>query len=462
MGGLGDVAASLPRALRRRGCRVTILLPFYGSIETEGLQLERSRLELSVPVDGRERRAQVWRHRFHGIPTYLLASEDYFSGRGVYGDAKGDYGDNALRFTFFSKAALEAVAALALEPDVLHVHDWPAALVPVLQSESDTVHVPTVLTIHNLAHQGVFSRDWLSRLSIPESLFRLDRLEFHGSINFLKGGMMTADALTTVSETYAREIQTDELGAGLDGVARLRGPDLTGIVNGIEPSDWHPGRDPALHASYGPTRLAGKLANKLALQRELGLAVAPRVPLLAYVGRFDPQKGLELLLDAGRLLLAEGAQLVVLGSGSEETLDAFRRMGQSYPSSLAAERGFQEALGRRIYAGADLFLMPSRFEPCGLGQRIALRYGTLPVVRATGGLADTVRDLDDDPKGGNGFVFRDYSVAAFCQALGRALRHYRDDSRWEQWVARAMREDVSFEAPAGRYLGVYERVMKER
>jgi starch synthase len=373
----------------------------------------------------------------------------------VYGEDGADYPDNAFRFAFFTRAVLAVTEALGLAPDVFHIHDWPSALLPIYHPGERTV-----LTVHNLAYQGLFPSAWLTRLGLPPELFRIDGLEFYGQLSFLKGGLVTADQITTVSPTYAREIQTEAFGAGLEGVVRARAERLTGIVNGIDPRDWHPGKDAALVAPYSSTRLAGKARGKRALQQELDLSVSPHTPVLAAIGRLDPQKGFDVLLEAAPALVAGGrAQLVVLGSGNDGILEAFRRLATRFPGAVSVNRGFQDALGRRIYAGADIFLMPSRYEPCGLGQLIALRYGTLPVVRATGGLADTIRDLDADPETGNGFSFVEYSAAALTAAVSRAIRYYGDEKRWTRWVRRAMRQDFSWNRSAADYARVYERAI---
>ena len=460
VGGLADVAASLPRALKRLGHRVYVIVPRYGGI---GIEPVETGVELEVEMDGARRTARLSRARLNGVATYFIESEDYFEGRAIYGESGRDYDDNPFRFAFFSLAALAATEALGLRPDVIHVHDWQTALLPVYQRlEERPSWTPVVLTVHNLAYQGIFPRELLPRLGLPDGLFHIDGIEFYGRLNFLKGGLVSAERLTTVSPSYAREIQRAELGAGLEGVLRARAERLTGIVNGIEPNDWHPGKDAALTSRFASTRLSGKAAGKLELQRELGLTISPRIPLLAAIGRLDPQKGFELVLEAVPALVAEEkAQLVVLGSGRQEFLDAFRPLVARFPKSISVNRGFQEALGRRIYAGVDLFLMPSRYEPCGLGQLIALRYGTLPVVRATGGLADTIRDLDADPEGGNGFSFEAFDASALLATLRRALRHYENAKLWTRWVRRAMREDSSWTSSAGRYLDVYGQAIRD-
>ena len=459
VGGLGDVAASLPRALARLGHEVLVIVPGYG--DRERIALKRLDVRFQVDMDGRPRSVRLSRARLNNVPTIFIENEDYFDGRGIYGEDGVDYEDNAFRFALFSRAALAAAREVDFSPDVFHVHDWQTALLPVYRTLDDGApDAPTVLTLHNMAYQGLGPSDWLERLSLPRELFRIDGLEFYGRLNFLKGGLVFADRLTTVSPRYAREIQTEAFGAGLEGVLRERADVLDGILNGIEPKDWHPGRDPGLVVPFASTRLAGKQANKEALQRELGLRQAPRVPLLAAIGRLVPQKGFDLLLAAAPRLVEAGAQLVVLGSGNEEMLASFRELAARFPEAVSANRGFQDALGRRIYAGADLFLMPSRYEPCGLGQMIALRYGTIPIVRATGGLADSVRDLDEDEAGGNGFTFEGLDVPSLLDVVGRALGHYEDERRWRGWVRRAMREDLSWTGSAAQYVGVYERAVR--
>lgn len=442
VGGLADVTSSLPKALRRLGHHVSTIVPLYGAIDRERHGLAPTQVELAIRMDGRLRPCRVWKKPRAATPTYFIENEDYFSGREVYGDARGDYPDNAFRFAYFSRAATDAARALDLGPDVLHLHDWQTALVPVYGSP-----VPTVLTIHNLAYQGICPRDWLARLELPEPFFHIEGLEFYGKINFLKGGALKADGLTTVSPTYAKEIQTEEYGAGLEGVVRSRVDRLVGILNGIEPSEWPRGRK-------------SKKEHKRALQAELGLEVSERIPFLAVIGRLDRQKGFDILYEAAPALLEEGVELVVLGSGNEAYLDQFRKLAERYPRRLAAERGFQDHLGRRIYAGADIFLMPSRYEPCGLGQMIALRFGTIPVVRATGGLADTIRDLDEDPEHGNGFCFRELSAESLLAAIRRALHHFEDQTRWKRWVARVKREDFTWKQSAQAYVETYEAAIR--
>lgn len=460
VGGLADVTASLPRALKRLGHRVSILLPLYGAVDRDQLALARTAISFEIPLDGKLRRAFVWKGRASGIPVYLIENDDYFARPTIYGGPEGDEPDNAARFAFFSRAALEASRALGLEPSLFHVHDWPTALVPVYQRLGSTPPRPTVLTIHNLAYQGIFPKQWMPRLELPWNLFGFDGLEFYDRLNFLKGGLIFSDRLTTVSPTYAGEIQGKELGFGLEGVVRARSDRLRGILNGIDPSDWHPGRDPALVASYRSNGLSGKAENKRALQRELGLNLDGEAPLLGFVGRLVSQKGIDLLVEAIPGLVSLRAQLAILGSGESDALASLQRLARRFPRQVRVSTGFQDELGRRIYAGADFFMMPSRYEPCGLGQMIALRYGTLPIVHRTGGLADSIRDLDEHPDG-NGFSFPRYDLESFMGATRRALGHRRDSKSWKRIVARAMREDFSWKASAAAYVDVYRRAMGE-
>ncbi len=460
VGGLADVVGSLPSALRRLGHRVSVILPLYGDVPRGRLGLRPTGISLDAWMDGRERHARIWRSRARAVPVYLIESRDYFDERHVYGRGGTDYEDNAARFAFFCRASLTAIRRLGLTPDVVHVHDWQTALVPVYHGlSSGAPQTAFVLTLHNLAYQGVYPREWMKRLALPDRLFDVDGLEFYGQVNLLKGGLVTAQQLTTVSPTYAKEIRTPELGAGLDGVMRLAGSRLEGILNGIDGHYWHPGKDEALARPFASNRLAGKLENKRALCEQLGLSPSDSAPLLGVVGRLDPQKGFELLAEAIPALVERGARIAILGSGREDYLRAFRRLEKRFSGAISANRGYQDALGRRIYAGADLFLMPSRYEPCGLGQMIALRYGALPVVHRTGGLADTVVDLDDSLAEGNGFVFDDYTVEGFIDAVDRALVHFRDEKQWRRWVARGMRQDFSWNSSAKRYVSVYERAI---
>ncbi len=454
-GGLGDVAGALPRALAARGHAIAVVTPRYGTIDPRAADLVRKDAALRV----RGEATAVWVRK--GAPTvYFVENERLFgSRRGVYGEGGHDYGDNAERFTFLARAALALPAAVRLRPRVIHANDWQAGLVPFLlrhehAQDPAVAGVRTVFTIHNLAYQGVFPKEVVPHLGLPWDAFRHEAMEFYDQISFMKAALTFADALTTVSPTYAREILTPEGGAGLDPVLRQRRADLHGILNGIDVSEWDPTADPHLPAHYAARALGGKARCKAALQRELGLPVRADVPLVAMVSRLAHQKGVDLLVDALPDLLARDVQLAVLGSGARAYEEALVRAARDRPDRMAARIGFDEGLAHRMEAGADAFLMPSRFEPCGLNQMYSLRYGAVPIVRAVGGLEDTVEDYDGWNRG-TGFKFRDYTPSALLLAARRALEAYRDRRAWRGLVARGMAQDFSWNRSAASYEALY-------
>jgi starch synthase len=450
-GGLGDVAEALPRALDARGHAVTVVTPLYGSIDPERHGLRR----LEAAVDARGEGANLW--VAPGKPAVHFLEHDRYFGqrRGLYGEAGADYGDNAQRFAFLARAALGLPRALGLSPRIVHLNDWQTALAAwmlrhELADDPRLARARSVFTIHNLAYQGVFAKEMLVEIGLPWEVFSWQAMEFHDRLNFMKAGLTFADALTTVSPTYAKEILTPEHGYGLDPLLRYRRRDLHGILNGIDVAQWDPARDPHLPARYGPRSLEGKAACKKALQAELGLPVRADVPLVGMVGRLAEQKGIDLVAAVLPALTATDLQLAVLGSGQAEYEQLFRRAARERPDRMGVRIGFDEGLAHRIEAGADIFVMPSRYEPCGLNQMYSLRYGTVPVVRAVGGLEDTVEDFDGARRG-TGFKFRDYDPRALLTALRRALEVRRDASAWRGIVERGMAVDFSWDASAARY-----------
>ncbi|ABS24357.1 glycogen synthase GlgA [Anaeromyxobacter sp. Fw109-5] len=453
-GGLGDVAGALPRALAARGHAVSVVTPRYGTIDPHAHRLRP--LHRALDVRGEPTTLWVSRDR---APVYFVEHEHFFgSRRGLYGEAH-DYGDNAERFAYLARAALALPGALGLRPHIVHLNDWQTGLVPFLlrrehARDAALAGARTVFTIHNLAYQGVFSKHVVPALGLPWDVFRYEAMEFHDQLNFLKAGLVFADALTTVSPTYAREIATPQGGVGLDALLRHRARDLHGILNGIDVEEWDPATDRHLPARYSAADLSGKAACKSALQRELGLPERPDVPLVAMIGRLAEQKGLDLVVAALGELLARDLQLVLLGTGRPELEEAFRRAARERPDRMAARIGFDEGLAHRMEAGADLFLMPSRFEPCGLNQMYSLRYGTIPVVRAVGGLEDTVEDFDGWSRG-TGFKFRDYHPQAMLLAVRRALEAHRDRRAWRAMMLRGMALDFSWDRSAQAYEALY-------
>jgi starch synthase len=459
-GGLGDVIGALPAALHRRRIDVRIVIPLYAGLPWE--RLERLEGSLGVPMwfgtawagirMGHLPRSQV--------PVYLLEYHRYFDRPHLYGTATESYADNLERFTFLSRGALELCKALGWIPDLIHAHDWQTALVPVYV---DTVEwgrplhgAATVYTIHNLAHQGVFDGNAMLVTGLGREHYNAHEFEHFGSLNLTKAALAHGTLLSTVSPTYAREIQTPAHGFGLDGVLASRGGDLRGILNGIDVEEWNPATDPHLPAHFDVEDPSGKAACKAALQRDASLPVSAAVPVFGLVGRLTAQKGIDVLAQALHRVLDWQLQFVLLGTGDPEAEEFLRRVARARPDRFAAWIGFDDARAHRIEAGCDFFVMPSRFEPCGLSQLYSRRYGTLPVVRATGGLADTVVNYDERTGEGTGFVFHDLSPDALADTIGWALwTWYERPLRIEGLRRNAMRQDFSWDRAARAYEQLY-------
>jgi starch synthase len=466
-GGLGDVSASLPAALRRLGFDARVLLPAYRNVRTAFASGETvAELE---PYAGFPSARIIAGHTPIGTTTWLLDCPEYYDrDSGPYLDAGGlNYSDNAQRFGFLSYAAARIAHGVipGWRPDVLHCNDWQTALAPAYSRLVLRATTPCVQTIHNLAFQGLFPRPVLETLGIPPSSFTIEGLEFYGQLSFLKAGLVYADALTTVSPTYAREVQQEELGFGLHGLLARRREALTGILNGIDDRVWDPATDSNIEQCYGPQTLERKVVNKVVLRRMLGLEPAPGKALIGVVSRLTQQKGIDLVVEAAPYLLKLPVQLAVLGSGETQIERSLAALVAAHPGQVAVRNGFDERLAHHIEAGADLLLMPSRFEPCGLNQMYSQRYGTPPVVRGTGGLADTVTDytleaLERDEA--TGFVFQEASATALLAALERALKVYRDRPRWHRLQRNGMRRDFGWAASARRYAEIYERLRRAR
>lgn len=466
-GGLADVVGSLPRALHQMGHDVRIIIPYYQMVEDRGFLPRKGRRSVEVEIGGETRKGLLRQMSLDGVPVYFIDYRPYFFREGLYGTAAGDYPDNAQRFGFFCRATLNLLRRLDWRPDVLHLHDWQTALISVLlknelRKDPFFASMPTVLTIHNLGYQGIFPPEVLPTLGLDWSLFRMESLEFFQKVSFLKGGLVFSDILNTVSPTYCREIQTPEMGFGLDGVLRARSNDLHGVLNGIDPKQWDPALDTSLTSFYSPNDLKGKAKNKRALQKELGLAASPTTPLAAMITRLDTQKGLDLVEAAWDRMIERDLQFVLLGSGEEKHTRFFTELRGRHPDRVSIHIGFDDSLARRIYAGSDLFLMPSHYEPCGLGQLIALRYGALPLARRTGGLADTIVDPRDDAQRANGFLFTDPSADALLQTLDGALSLYANRRAWLKMVRTGMTQDFSWGSSARHYLELYGRAVEKR
>jgi starch synthase len=464
-GGLGDVLAALPHALARAAVEVTVILPGYRAAHAVAPATRRLGT-VSARVSSHVEDATIAAVDGATVPTLLVDAPRYFDRPALYGESGRDYTDSAERFVFFCRAALEWLRRTTPPPDVVHVHDWQAALVPAFLAVDRPALYPelrathAITTVHNLAYQGRFwEADW-HLLNLDRRVFTPDGLEFFGYINFLKGGLVFADTVTTVSPRYADEIRTPAFGEGLDGVLRGRRADLVGILNGVDYATWDPATDPLIPARYDRDDLAGKVRCKAALQAELGLDVRHDAPVLAVISRLAEQKGIDLVADvAPELLQTTDAQLAILGSGDPRLEAVLSALHDRLPRRVAVRLGFDDPLAHRIEAGADLFLMPSRYEPCGLSQLYSLRYGTVPVVHATGGLADTVVDYDPAADTGTGFAFHALARAPFLDAIRRALTLRRDAARWRALQRRGMAADFSWDAAAARYRALYEDLL---
>jgi starch synthase len=453
-GGLADVVGALPAALRETGNDVAVVVPRYGSIDLRGARRVYDGIAIYL---GPVRHNVAIYQAPAEFPFYLVDCPPLFDRKGLYGESGMDYPDNHIRFAVFARAAL-TVARVLFRTEIFHCHDWQAGLVPALLHSSYATDptflgVKTLFTIHNLGYRGLFPKTALAEAGLDPAVYRPDGLEFFGQVSYIKGGIAFADALSTVSPTYAREIQTPEYGFGLDGALRARAGVLSGILNGVDYNQWNPEIDTYLPAHYSVRDLSGKRICKEHLINEFGLPPAAMDrPLIGIVSRFTQQKGTDLLAEVAGQIMAEDAYLVALGSGEPEYEAFFRHMAVEYPGRIALRIGFDNGLAHRIEAGSDLFVMPSRYEPCGLNQIYSLRYGTVPVVRATGGLDDTIEE-------GTGFKFAEYSGPAFLSAVQAAIRAYSDSTVWQQMMVRGMQKDFSWKASAAGYSALYRRLL---
>ena len=469
VGGLADMVGALAKSLAARGHDVRIAMPRYAGL-AHAESAEADDRPLIVRMGGHEAYARVWTGGLPGseVPVYLLEHNQFFGGPSVYTSPAGTREEDGRRFAFLGRAALDLCGHLGWVPDVVHCHDWPTGLVPVMLNttlaDTPLAGAAPVLTLHNLQHQGWFHRAVLDYAGLPPSVFRAEELEAMGEANFLKGGIAHATKITTVSPTYAGEIQEPANGCGLHALLRYRAADLIGVLNGIDGSEWNPATDPHLAANYSVDRMEGKAACKADAQALFGLDADPETPLFAVVSRLVDQKGLDLLAACGeRLMDTMRLQVAVLGTGDPALEGAFRELAARYPGRFAAHLGFDNALAHRLVAGADFLIMPSRFEPCGLSQLYAMAYGTPPVVRATGGLIDTVEPYIQGSGLGTGFVFGDATSSALFDTLGWAVSTYFDRPDDLAGLRKnGMRRDSSWDASAGVYEDVYGWAMDVR
>jgi len=458
-GGLADVAGALPLALEEAGEEVIIITPKYKMIQDAKFGIKRFKDDVSYTVIGKN------------IKVYFIENNSYYGRDGLYGDKTGDYKDNLDRFSYFCTRALDllkeinfsrpsirmsgGIPPLAGTPDIIHVHDWQASLVPVYlktkyQDNPFYKNINTLLTIHNIGYQGLFPKEEFPKLGLDWSYFNMEALEFYGKVNILKGGLVFSDLINTVSPTYSQEIQTKEFGFGLEGLLLKRKADVSGILNGLDYSIWNPETDKFIAGNFSLSKIKGKQKDKEDLQKLCGLPVKKDLPLLGIVSRLAEQKGFDILAQAIEIICEMPLQLVILGTGDMKYHLLLENIVKRYPKVISLQLKFDDALAHKIYAGSDIFLMPSKYEPCGLGQLISLRYGTIPLVYKTGGLADTVNAR-------NGFVFNEYSAAALVGTIKKALMASKDQKGWLHLIERAMRGNFSWDAQAKEYVKLYAK-----
>jgi len=444
-GGLADVCGTLPPALEKLGHEVVVITPRY---KTSNIQAPAPMVRIG-----------------ENIRVCFIEHHHYFGREGLYGESGGEYHDNLERFTYFCHASFDVLKEIKFSPDIIHCHDWHAALIPILlktnyQNDPFFKNARSMLTIHNLAYQGVFPKRQYEKLGIRGNVFNTQGMEFYDQVNILKGGIVFADVITTVSPQYSKEIQTKELGCGLDGVLRNRSHDIYGIINGLEYDIWNPKDDPLLDFPFGTTDVnEQKQKNKLVVQTLLNLPLLETVPVFGFVGRLCHQKGLDIIMEAIDDIVDQDGQVVFTGVGDKKYHRMIEDAAERHPRHVGKFLKFDEAIAHKIYAASDFFLMPSVYEPCGLGQMIALRYGAIPIVYKTGGLADTIRLYDPIHKTGNGFVFTQYNREAFIEAVQEALKVYRQKAQMKDLLDQALRYRFSWEKSAKEYVRIYQKCL---
>ncbi len=465
-GGLADVTGALPKALKKLGVDVRVILPKHKGIEELNFPTKYKNLKISCQISQSMVDGEIVESEYDGVTAYLVEKDEYYFRDYLYSTPDGDYLDNAERFIFFSKSILEAIRSTGFIPDVLHCNDWETALTPVFlktayKDVDELKNIATVFTIHNLGYQGIFWHHDMHLLNIGWEYFTPDYLEFFGNINFMKGGIIFSDVISTVSKRYSEEIQEPEFGFGLDGIMRTRKEALYGIINGIDYEGWDPATDRLIPANYRAEDPAKKAQCKAALQKAMGLPVGEKQPLIATISRLADQKGFDLIAEGIKDIVALGAQYVILGTGERKYHELFVESARLFPKSFNIKIAYDNMLAHLIEAGADMFLMPSRYEPCGLNQLYSMKYGTVPVVRGVGGLEDTVIDYTLAPSNGIGFKFYDYSKADMLEALGRALDIYRNAEEWRSLMVRCMQQDFSWDKSAREYQSLYEKAIRK-
>lgn len=466
-GGLGDVAGSLPPALHGLGLEVRLVMPFYRQVRTTASEAVDTGLRVEAPVGGDRLGAEVWQTSLNGCPLYLIKQDSFFDRDGLYQDKKGDFPDNHLRFIFFCRAVIELARALDFQADIVHLHDWQTGLVPAylkskVMDPGPLAKAKSLFTIHNLAYQGIYGSDVFGQTGLPPEMGGIGGLEFWGNISFLKAGLVFGDALTTVSPTYAFEIQTPEGGMGMEGVLASRQADLSGILNGADYDSWSPESDPYLPTKFSAHDLAGKAACREALCKAFELEPpSPAATVIGFVGRLTWQKGMDILAEAAPRLLLDDVRLCILGTGEPHLEAQAKELAKAHPGRVGVQLLFSEKLAHLMQGGADILVMPSRFEPCGLNQLYALKYGTVPVVRATGGLKDTVEPFNPLTGQGTGFWFEQPTAPDLLAALREALWTKARPELWQKLQQNAFSCDFSWSHSAAQYAELYQRLAED-
>ncbi len=457
-GGLGDVVGSLPKYLKKFGTNISLILPLYKKIKEKNLDLDFID-EVEITIDDKLYNFKFYKDKLNfNFDVFFIENDHFFNRDGIYNENNIDYPDNHLRFGLFSLASLK-LSVKNLKPDIIHVHDWQTSFVPIYNKIFFNNNIKTILTIHNLAYQGIFDKESIKNLGLPYDLFSIDKLEFYGNVNFLKGGLIFSDFITTVSPTYSKEIQKEDFGFGLEGVLKERREKLIGILNGIDYDYWNPEKDKMIYKNYNIDTFEVKKENKNFLYKELNLNFDLEKPLYSLITRITNQKGIDLVLEIFDKLMKFPINLLILGLGDKDIENKLLDLNKFYKEKFIAIIKFDEELSHKIYASSDFFLMPSRFEPCGLSQMISLRYGTIPIVRSTGGLRDTVIEYNENIGCGNGFIFYDYDEIELFDAIKRSIIIFNDKEKLNKIIKIGMNSDFSWDNSSKKYLELYKQIL---
>lgn len=461
-GGLADVLGALPEALSKRNHSCSVILPLYKCVRENGFSPAPFKKDLSVEINRRKEAFNLYLLKHGNVSVYFIEKDEYYKRDYLYGTPQGDYPDNALRFGFFAKAVIASMSHIGKQ-DILHCNDWQSALIPLYirffhKEGSEFGGTKVLFTIHNMAYQGLFGREAMDVLDLPGELFIPDRLEFYGKMSFMKAGIIYSDAITTVSEGYSHEILMPEFGCGLDGLLRTRKKDLYGIINGVDYSVWSPEVDRFIAAGYSKEDLSGKEECKKDLVKQFGIKHSPGRPLIGMITRLAEQKGIDIVAEAMARMLKSGSDFVLLGFGDEKYNNIFKKLAKKYKGHMGARIDFDNVLAHKIEAGCDMFLIPSRYEPCGLNQLYSLRYATVPIVRAVGGLDDTVKDFNRLTKKGNGFKFKDATPRALLEAIKKAISVFKDKETWDTLLHNGLSCDFSWDSSAEKYEKLYNKL----